>query len=193
MRIIAGDYKGRRLYAPQDNKIRPTTDKVKEALFSILANHIYDADVLDLFAGTGGLGLEALSRGARRCWFCDNSRDSIRLLRENISYCRADEKAVVLTGDFRKILQNLNTSMDLIFLDPPYGRNLLPECFELIGEFGCLAEGGMIIAEHRREEVLPEELGGFEKIKERKYGTVMLSIYLSSRKEKEELEKDTAL
>lgn len=177
MRIIAGDYKGRRLYSPQDDRIRPTTDKVKEALFSILSNHIYDAAVLDLFAGTGGLGLEALSRGARHCWFCDNSRDSIKLLRENIRYCRAEEKATVLTGDFRKILQNLELSADLILLDPPYGRNLLPECFELIGENGSLAEGGIIVAEHRREEILPDKLGGVEKIKERKYGTVVLSIY----------------
>lgn len=177
MRIIAGDYKGRRLYSPQDNRIRPTTDKVKEALFSILTNHIYDANVLDLFSGTGGLGLEALSRGARHCWFCDNSRDSIKLLRENIQYCQADRKATVLSGDFRKILQNMNASVDLILLDPPYGKNLLPECLELIGKYGCLAEGGLIAAEHRKEEILPPELAGFEKIKERKYGTVVLSIY----------------
>lgn len=177
MRIIAGDYKGRRLYSPQDKRIRPTTDKVKEALFSILADQIYDADVLDLFSGTGGLGLEALSRGARHCWFCDNSRDSIKLLRENIQYCKAESKATVLNGDFRKILQNLNTPMDLILLDPPYGRELLPECLELIGQYGCLAEDGLIAAEHRKEEILPDALAGFQKLKERKYGTVVLSIY----------------
>lgn len=177
MRIIAGDYKGRRLYSPQDKRIRPTTDKVKEALFSILADQIYDAGVLDLFSGTGGLGLEALSRGARHCWFCDNSRDSIKLLRENIQYCKAEPKATVLNGDFRKILQNLNTPMDLILLDPPYGRELLPECLELIGQYGCLAEDGLIAAEHRKEEILPDALAGFQKLKERKYGTVVLSIY----------------
>ena len=177
MRIIAGDYKGRRLYSPPDNKIRPTTDKVKEAVFSILTGEIYDANVLDLFAGTGNLGLEALSRGARHCWFGDSSRDSIRLLRENISYCRAEEKATVLQGDFRRVLQRVGEPMDVILLDPPYDGNLLPECFQLIGEQDLLAEDGLIVAEHRREEKLPDELGGFELIKERKYGTVVISIY----------------
>lgn len=177
MRIIAGDYKGRRLYSPPDDKIRPTTDKVKEAVFSILTGYIYEANVLDLFAGTGNLGLEALSRGARHCWFGDSSRDSIRLLKENISYCRAEEKATVLQGDFRRVLQRLGEPMDVILLDPPYDGNLLPECFELIGEQGLLAEGGLIVAEHRREEKLAEEMGGFELIKERKYGTVVVSIY----------------
>lgn len=177
MRIIAGDYKGRRLHSPLDDRIRPTTDKVKEAVFSILTNQIYDSNVLDLFAGTGNLGLEALSRGARHCWFADSSRDSIRLLKENISYCRADDKSTVLTGDFRKVLGKITQPMDLILLDPPYHMGLLPECFQLIGEYGLLAEEGLIVAEHRREETLPEELGIYRKIKERKYGTVVISIY----------------
>lgn len=177
MRIIAGEYKGRRLHPPLDNRIRPTSDKVKEAVFSILTNEIYGSKVLDLFAGTGNLGLEALSRGAEHCWFCDSSRDSIRLLRENISYCRADERVTVMTGDFRKILGRLTQPMDIIFLDPPYNMGLLPECFSLIAENELLAEEGLIIAEHRREEILPEEMSGYRKIKERKYGTVVISIY----------------
>ena len=89
MRIIAGDYKGRRLTSPADNRVRPTTDKVKEAIFSILTNEIYGSYVLDLFAGSGNLGLEALSRGAEHCWFGDSSRDSIKLIRENVLYCKA--------------------------------------------------------------------------------------------------------
>ncbi len=177
MRIIAGDYKGRRLHSPLDNQIRPTTDKVKEAIFSILFSEIYESNVLDLFAGTGNLGLEALSRGARHCWFSDSSRDSLKLIRENIRYCRADEKATVIPGDFRKVLGNLTEPMDVIFLDPPYHKNLLLECFSLIREHGSLAEGGVIVAEHRKEEQLPEELENFSKLKERKYGTVVISIY----------------
>lgn len=177
MRIIAGEYKGRRLKAPFDNRIRPTTDKVKEAVFSILTNDIYGSNVLDLFAGTGNLGLEALSRGAEHCWFCDNSRDSIRLLKENIAYCGAEERSTVLTGDFRNTLGRLIRPMDVILLDPPYNMGMLPECFSLIAEYGLLSQDGLIIAEHRREEVLPEELSRFQKIKERKYGTVVISIY----------------
>lgn len=179
MRIIAGDYKGRRLHTPLDDRIRPTTDKVKEAVFSILNSHmsLYDKMVLDLFAGTGNLGLEALSRGARHCWFGDNSRDSLRLLKENIAYCRAVDKATVMAGDFRKVLANVKTKMDVIFLDPPYNKGILTQCFPAIQEYGVLAEGGIIIAEHRREETLPDRMGNFEKIKERKYGTVVISIY----------------
>lgn len=179
MRIIAGDYKGRRLYSPLDNKIRPTTDKVKEAIFSILNSHVelVGSNVCDLFAGTGNLGLEALSRGAEHCWFGDSSRDSLKLLRENISYCRAEDYSTVLAGDFRKVLGRMNTPCDIFLLDPPYNKGLLPECFEIIRREGLLAEGGVIVAEHRREEVLPEQLADYVKIKERKYGTVVISIY----------------
>lgn len=181
MRIIAGDYKGRRLYSPIDDKIRPTTDKVKEAVFSILNSHInlYGKNVLDLFGGTGNLGLEALSRGAAHCWFGDNSRDSIKLLKENIRYCKAENKSTIFAGDFRKALSRMQTqaACDVILLDPPYNRGMLPECFDLISEYRLLADDGIIIAEHRREEMLPEQMGNFEKIKERKYGTVVISIY----------------
>ncbi len=177
MRIIAGEYKGRRLASPIDDRVRPTTDKVKEAIFSILTNEIYGANVLDLFAGSGNLGLEALSRGAEHCWFCDSSRDSIKLIRGNISYCKADEKSTVLAGDFRKVLARITDQMDIILLDPPYGKGMLSECFDLIEEYDILAENGLILAEHRKEEELPEEFGRFTKIKERKYGKVVVSIY----------------
>lgn len=177
MRIIAGEYKGRRLNSPLDDRVRPTSDKVKEALFSILTNEIYGSNVLDLFAGSGNLGLEALSRGAEHCWFADSSRDSLKLIRGNISYCKADEKATVIPGDFRKVLARLTDQMDVILLDPPYGKGMLPECFELIEEYDILSENGVIVAEHRREEQLPETFGKFIKIKERRYGTVVISIY----------------
>lgn len=177
MRIIAGNYKGRRLTSPMDDRVRPTSDKVKEAIFSILMNEIYGSNVLDLFSGSGNLGLEALSRGAEHCWFADSSRDSLKLIRENISYCKANDKATVLAGDFRKVLARLTTPMDIILLDPPYNMGMLPECFELIEEYDLLAENGLIIAEHRREEILPEQFGKFTKVKERKYGTVVVSIY----------------
>lgn len=177
MRIIAGDYKGRRLTSPMDDRVRPTTDKVKEAIFSILTNEIYGSNVLDLFSGSGNLGLEALSRGAEHCWFCDSSRDSIKLIRENISYCKADDKATVMAGDFRKVLARITEQMDIILLDPPYGKGMLSECFALIEEYDILAENGLILAEHRKEEELPEEIGRFTKIKERKYGKVVVSIY----------------
>lgn len=177
MRIIAGEYKGRRLTSPLDDRVRPTTDKAKEAIFSILTNEIYGSYVLDLFAGSGNLGLEALSRGAEHCWFADSSQDSLKLIRGNISYCKADEKSTVIPGDFRKVLSRLEQQMDIILLDPPYGKKMLPECFDLITEYDLLAENGLIVAEHRRDEVLPDTMGKFEKIKERRYGTIVISIY----------------
>lgn len=177
MRVIAGDYKGRKLKTPSDYSIRPTTDKVKEALFSILTNKIYGSRVLDLFSGTGNLGIEALSRGADTCVFGDSSRESIRLIRENIAHCKAEEGAVVIPGDFKKLLMNAEDPFDIIILDPPYDEDLLKDCFEIIGERGLLKDGGVIVAEHRKEEILPDEFCGFKKLKERKYGIIMLSIY----------------
>ena len=177
MRVIAGKYKGRKLESPADNSIRPTTDKVKEALFSILSECIWGSRVLDLFSGTGNLGIEALSRGAELCVFADNSRESLRLIKGNIAHCKAQEGARVVAGDFKKVLMNLEDKFDIILLDPPYGKDMLPECFALIREYGLLAEDGIIVAEHRKEEDMPEELEGFTKEKERKYGIIKLSIY----------------
>ncbi len=177
MRIIAGDYKGRKLQTPSDYTIRPTSDKVKEALFSILADRIYGSRVLDLFSGTGNLGLEALSRGAELCVFGDSSRDSLRLIKSNIAHCRAEEGAVVVPGDYRKTLMNTSETFDIILLDPPYDRGMLKPCFEIIRERELLNEGGVIVAEHRKEEVLEEEICGFSKVKERRYGIIVLSIY----------------
>ena len=177
MRVIAGKYKGRKLRTPADNSIRPTTDKVKEALFSILTEYTGGSRVLDLFSGTGGLGIEALSRGARECVFGDSSRDSIKLIKENIAHCGAEKEAVVIPGDFRKLLMNVRGDFDIIILDPPYDRGLMEPCFEIIRERGLLAEDGLIVAEHRKEESLPDEICGFSRLKERRYGIVVLSIY----------------
>ena len=176
MRVIAGEYKGRRLETPADYSVRPTTDKVKEAMFSILVDRLWSSRVLDLFSGTGNLGIEALSIGAELCVFCDNSRDSIKMIKNNIAHCRA-EGAVVRAGDYKKILMSLNDKFDIIILDPPYDKGYMDSCFELIRENGLLAEDGVIVAEHRKQEDLPDEFHGFSKVKERKYGIVKLSIY----------------
>lgn len=180
MRIITGDFKGRRLEMPENNNIRPTTEKVKEAIFSIIAGNLEDAVCVDLFAGTGNLGLEALSRGAEKCYFGDNSRESLSLIKRNIEMCRAEEWAVVIPGDFEKVLARLGEKgekIDIFFLDPPYKKGLYERCFELIREYELLADEGIIIAEHNVRDALADELSGFEKIKERTYGTIAISIY----------------
>lgn len=178
MRIIAGDYKGRRLFTPDDYKIRPTSDKVKEAMFSILGEKVIGAYVCDLFSGTGNLGLEALSRGADYCYFGDNSGKSIKLITENVEMCRAEEYADIVQGDYKKVLATIRDSIDIFLLDPPYDRNLWEKAISEIMEYSLLAPDGVIVCEHRKENILPEEIGGVKKIKERSYGKVVLSIYM---------------
>lgn len=178
MRIIAGDYKGRRLFVPKDDLVRPTTEKVKEALFSIIAPDIYGAKVCDLFAGTGNLGLEALSRGAEHCWFCDHAGESIKLIKDNVEMCRAEENSRIIHGDCIKALDMIDEKIDIFFLDPPYKKNLLEKSMEAISERDLLAEGGKIIAEHFRDKEMPDQVFGFQKVKEKRYGRVVLSIYM---------------
>ena len=177
MRVITGKYKGRKLNSPENYAIRPTSDKAKEALFSILTAEIYGARVLDLFAGTGSLGIEALSRGAEYCVFADASRASLNLIKSNLEHCKVEEETRVLAGDYRKVLANLNEPFDIILLDPPYGKGLIPDAIRLISEGDLLKEGGVILAEHRKEEDLPETIGKYQKEKDRRYGIVKLSIY----------------
>lgn len=177
MRIIAGEYKGRRITAPEDTSIRPTTGKVKEAIFAMLMNDMYDAIVIDLFAGTGNLGIEALSRGARKCYFGDNSRDSLKLIKENIVHCRAEDKSIIIAGSYEKVLDRINEKADIILLDPPYKEGLMLKCIERITEIDILADDGVIVAEHGDYDELPEELNGLTKIKEKRYGTINVSIY----------------
>ncbi len=180
MRIITGDFKGRRLEMPENNRIRPTTEKVKEAIFSIIAGNLKDAVCVDLFAGTGNLGLEALSRGAGKCYFADNSRESLDLIKRNIEMCRAQDWSTIIPGEFEKVLMRLGEKeekIDIFFLDPPYKKGLYNKCFELINKFNLLAEEGIIIAEHNIHDVMEDEICGFVKIKERTYGSVVITIY----------------
>lgn len=177
MRIIAGEFKGRRLETPEDNQIRPTTDKVKEAMFSIISPWLCESVCADLFSGTGNLGLEAISRGAARCYFADSSRKSVSLIRRNIDYCKAGDRAVLFPGDYAAAIGKINEKVDIFLLDPPYEAGYYEDCLEKIKESGILAEEGIIVAEHRSDLKLPEDLGGFTKFKERKYGNIVLSLY----------------
>lgn len=178
MRIIAGDYKGRKIKPPIGFDVRPTTDKVKEALFSILMYDIDESVFCDLFSGSGNVGLEALSRGADKVYFCDKSRDSIKLIRENISTCRAEEYSKILQGDYARCLASISEKVDIFFIDPPYGQGLDVEAVKMISELELLAEDGVIVIEHRITDDLPEQIAEFNKIKEKKYGKVVLSIFM---------------
>ena len=180
MRIVAGEFKGRRIETPKGYDVRPTTEKVKEALFSMLSNLMEDSTCCDLFSGTGNLGLEAISRGAERCIFCDNSGESVRLIRKNIEYCRATDRAVLMPGGFEKCLKKMDEEglkADIFFLDPPYREGLYERCLELIRELELLKEGGVIVCEHARNDSFPDVFCGFGKYKEKNYGSITLSLY----------------
>lgn len=177
MRIITGEYRGRRLESPAGYDVRPTSDKVKEAVFNIIMNEVWDATCVDLFAGTGNMGLEALSRGAKKCYFGDNSRESINLIKNNVKMCRAEDKSVIIAGDYSKILGRINEKVDIFFLDPPYKDGLYENCLEIIDSLDLLSEEGIIVAEHGVRDYVPETVGSLEIIKERKYGKIMVTIY----------------
>lgn len=188
MRIITGEYRGRKLETPIGYDVRPTTDKVKEAIFNLLQNDMYDAVCVDLFAGTGSLGLEALSRGARRCYFCDNARASLNLVKTNIKICGAGDKSIVLAGDYTKTLARIKEQADIFFLDPPYASGVYEKCLELIEELDLLTEDGIIVAEHDKYDEMPEQVGNLVKVKERRYGKILVSIYQYAYEEVEEEE-----
>jgi len=178
VRIVAGEFKGRRLLSPPDKQVRPTSDKVKEALFSILGEKVQGAVCCDLFAGTGSLGLEAVSRGSEKCFFCDNAGESIKLIKENVKACRAEDRSEIIHSDYRKALSKMEVQADIFFLDPPYKKDLWEKSMEMIAELGLLAPGGVIAAEHQRDKELPDEIACFKKTKERRYGTVVLSLFV---------------
>lgn len=177
MRIIAGELKGRRLATLADSRIRPTSEKVKEAIFSMIASYLDDAVVIDLFSGTGNLGLEAISRGANLVFFGDKSHKSMELIRKNIQYCRVEKNSITILGDWKQILKKISKPADVIFLDPPYEEGLLKDCIETIQTISLLNEGGIIIAEHGYRQILPNTVGSLIKTKEKKYGTIVVSFY----------------
>ena len=177
MRIIAGILKGRKLNSPADERIRPTSDKVKESIFNMIAGYLEDAVVIDLFCGTGNLGIEAISRGAKKCYFADRSRESMNLTERNIAYCKIENASVTICSEYYKALERIHEKADVIFLDPPYKSGLLTDCFLKIEEKGLLAKDGIIVAEHGIEEELPLDLASFTKIRHKRYGKIIIEIY----------------
>lgn len=178
MRIIAGNLKGRKLRSPKGSEVRPTTDKVKEAVFDMLYQYTDDGFVaFDLFAGSGNMGLEAISRGASKVFFSDSSRESLALVRENILICQAMEKSVLLNGDFRRNIARVRETIDVYFLDPPYADGFILPALEMIDKTGNIAQNGIVVCEHAYKDALPEEIYGFKCVKSRKYGAIGISIY----------------
>ena len=179
MRIIAGNLKGRRLFSRKGQKLRPTSDRVKEAIFDILQDQIQGQKVLDLFAGTGGLGIEALSRGAKWAIFVEGSPRSLSALRRNIEECRLKERAEVLGREARaaiKILEARGTSFELIFLDPPYGKGLARRALEALARSSIVAPDALVIAEHSLSENL-DSIPSWQRVDGRRYGSTQVSFF----------------
>ena len=177
MRVITGEYKGRRLESPKGNSIRPTSDKVKESIFNLLMDETYGRVFCDLFCGTGSLGIEALSRGASRCYFADDSKESVRLTLRNLDHCNASDKAVVMQCDYSRALERIKEKVDVFLLDPPYRKGLYEKTLSLIDELDLLDYEGIIVAEHDSHQELPASAGDLVKVRAVKYGKTSLSLY----------------
>lgn len=183
MRIISGTARGTKLFSLEGDFTRPTLDRVKEALFNILANRVRESIVLDLFAGSGALGLECASRGAEKVVFCDSSKEAIKIIKKNIEKTKMQEKAVVIQSDFKKCIEIQEEKYDLILIDPPYKTSFAKEAIERILENNRLKENGLIVIETDELERVQEELEKDKLISEfleivqiRKYGRVKLML-----------------
>lgn len=182
MRVVSGTARGTKLNSINDLSTRPTLDRVKEPLFSIIQNHLQNAEVLDLFAGSGALGIETLSRGSKHCTFCDKSYKAIEVLKENIEKTRMENKSTIINKDYKKCLVELTKTFDIIFIDPPYKLDIAVDSIKRILDLKILAKDGIIILETDEEE---RELKELEKVDlevydVRKYGRVKL-IFLHER------------
>lgn len=176
MRVITGKAGGRRLEVLAGNDVRPTTDMVKEAAFSIIQFDIEGRCFLDLFAGSGQMGIEALSRGAKRAVFVDCYKKSLEVIKKNLEAAELTENAEVISSDSISFLKRCDDKFDIAYLDPPYRTGLLQKALELLPSF--MNRGGKIICEHPRDEELPESIGEFAVKKHYKYGKIMLSVYV---------------
>jgi 16S rRNA (guanine(966)-N(2))-methyltransferase RsmD len=182
LRVISGKLKGKRLFTLKGMDLRPTSDRVKEAIFDILQNSIPGQKVLDLFAGTGAMGIEALSRGAKRAVFVEGGRRSLTVLYKNLEACRLQEQAEVLSREVEagiKILSERGETFDLIFLDPPYGKGLGRKALQALSGRSILTSEALIVAEHSPAENL-DDIPSLERIDQRRYGSTLVSFFRES-------------
>ena len=177
MRIIGGKFRSRVLATFEGDAVRPTADRVKESLFNILSLRFYGARVLDLFSGTGALGLESLSRGAREVVFNDRSKESVAILKKNIRALKVEEgkEAKVFNLDASVLLDSMKEPFDLIFIDPPYALDVGVKAVEKIAKKGLLKQGGVLVFE--RDKPFEGDVEGLEKYDERKYGKTVLTFF----------------
>jgi 16S rRNA (guanine966-N2)-methyltransferase len=189
MRIITGSAKGTKLKAPRGLDTRPTADRVKESVFNILGDIVIAAQVLDIFAGTGNLGLEALSRGAKTAVFIDNNTESIDIIKENASHTKLGEHSQVYKSDVLKALDRLeqnNQSFDLIFCDPPYNKGLIHAVLQKINNHSILKTNGVLVMEHSKHEKIADEWETLQLKRVERYGETLISFLLYNTKQEVE-------
>lgn len=175
MRIITGSARGAKLFTLEGEDVRPTTDRVKQALFNIVQFQIEGRNVLDLFAGSGQLGLEAVSRGAKCAVLVDASQNAIDVISANVRHTNLTSKIEVVHMDYASYLMKQEMLFDLAFLDPPYHKEILNKALPLTAK--VMNEGGIIVCEHAEDELVPEEAEDFVKRRTYQYGKIMLTVY----------------
>jgi 16S rRNA (guanine966-N2)-methyltransferase len=179
MRVISGSSRGRRLAAEHGRALRPTSDRIRTPIFDILGGEVKESAVLDLFAGTGSLGIEALSRGATKALFVENRGEALQVLRKNLSQCGMEAESEIFSGDVLRaigVLQSRRESFDLIFMDPPYGKGLIAETIRKLGAHRIYHGRSLLVIQHDRREPLPEPLRGWRPIRERRIGDTIVSF-----------------
>lgn len=177
MRVITGKARGVQLKTPNGMLTRPTADRVKEACFSIINFDIPGAKVLDLFGGTGQLGIEALSRGAKSAVFVDAREEACKLIRENLKRTKLEQEAKVIRSDYLDYLKRCREQYNIIFLDPPYAEVFLENALKRITEIDILQTDGIIVTERPLEKELPWEFEGYTRSRDYKYGKTLITIY----------------
>ncbi|MBE0574639.1 MAG: 16S rRNA (guanine(966)-N(2))-methyltransferase RsmD [Desulfuromonadales bacterium] len=181
MRVIAGTSRGRRLTEFDGHDVRPTPDRVREALFNILRSRLGDfagLRVLDLFAGSGALAIEALSRGATSACLVEKTPAAAKIIRENLNRCNLSDQAKLIILDAWKALPGFaSRSFDLVFLDPPYGQEMVERALIEVDRLELLSKEGIVCAETAADEILPESIGQLRRIDQRRYGTILINFY----------------
>jgi 16S rRNA (guanine966-N2)-methyltransferase len=181
LRVIGGVAKGRRLIGAGGGRTRPIPDNVKKSLFDILTPHIPDSRCLDLFAGTGAIGIEALSRGAEWVTFVECSPAMVKVIRSNLDVTGLASYAKVIQGDVRRLVPTLCQQEEVfhvVFVDPPYGHGLVPVTLEILCAHRLLDSDGIIVARHEKRQEMPEVFGNLDLTRQEKYGDTMISFYM---------------
>ena len=177
MRVISGKARGVNLKTPAGTATRPTADRVKEAVFSIIQFDLPGATVLDLFGGTGQLGIEALSRGAKNAVFVDERDDACKLIRENLKRTKLEGEGRIIRSDYSAFLKSTSQKFDIIVLDPPYAEVFLENSLNLITQIDILQSGGIIVTERPVEKELLLDFTGYNRSKDYKYGNTLITLF----------------